>query len=141
MLVQQEGVVCSAQGQAGERKKEPPSPVTRREVPGSHERTLFLGCFHRATNDKGSRYFPAVLRAEGLWGSWDEKVEPVHSKEKNPMASALHLSHSPTPHAHRDACPQLRTQGEYGEPGSGDVTKCTLWVWLRKLVHKDKRKD
>lgn len=29
----------------------------------------------------------------------------------------------------------------HGEPGHGEVTKWTLWVRLRKLVHKDKRKD
>lgn len=30
---------------------------------------------------------------------------------------------------------------DHGEPGHGEVTKWTLWVRLRKLVHKDKRKD
>lgn len=33
------------------------------------------------------------------------------------------------------------SEGDNGEPGSGEVTKLTLWVQLRKLVYKDKRKD
>lgn len=51
----------------------------------SHEkRGLFLGCFHKATNDKGKRYFPAVPRVEGLWDSWDERWNQSSPRRKIP---------------------------------------------------------
>lgn len=68
------------------------------------------------------------------------KVGPVHFKEKNPVLHPL-TCHTP-PLMHTEMPVHSSELGDnHGEPGHGEVTKWTLWVRLRKLVHKDKRKD
>lgn len=78
-------------------------------------------------------------RASGLLG-W--KVGPVLFQE-SPTPRPLTCHIPPFMHTHRERCLSTAqsSEGDSGEPGSGEDTKFTLWVWLRKLVHKDKRKD
>lgn len=62
-------------------------------------------------------------------------------QEEESRTSPPHLPH-PTP-MHTEMPVHSSEPGDnHGEPGSREVTKWSLWVWLRKLlVHKDKRKD
>lgn len=88
-----------------------------------HERRgLILGYFYIATKDK---------RVDTSQESWGQKgfgllgwrVGSIHSKEKNLMTSPVTQSHPSC--TQRSLSTAQDSEGDNGEPGSGDVTKFT----------------
>lgn len=125
-------VVCSAPGQAGEGEGNSFSNDKERLALCLMRGALCLAdskwpltrAVDTSQDSSGQKGFGAL----GLLG-W--KVGPVHFKEKNPMPHPV-TCHIP---------PSCTALGGRMEILGVEVTKVTLWVGLRKLVHKDKRKD